>query len=36
LAVADEPPVISEPPASPEIIPAMYLRARAKTAELVS
>jgi chromosome partitioning protein len=36
LAVADEQPIISEPPASPEIIPAMYLRAPARTAELVS
>ncbi len=36
LAPAAEQTVISEPPASPEIIPAMYLRARAKTAELVS
>ena len=36
LVTADEQPVISEPPASPEIIPAMYLRAPARTAAQVS
>jgi chromosome partitioning protein len=36
LVAADEQPVISEPPAAPEIIPAMYLRAPARTAALVS
>src|SRR5882672_8905179 len=36
LATADEQPVVSELPASPEIIPAMYLRAPARTAALVS
>jgi len=36
IATADEPPVIHELPASPEIIPAMFLRAPARTAALVS
>jgi chromosome partitioning protein len=36
LATADEQPVVSELPASPEIIPAMYLRTPARTAALVS
>jgi len=36
LATADEQPVVSELPASPEIIPAMYLRAPARTAALAS
>jgi chromosome partitioning protein len=36
LATADEQPIVSEFPASPEIVPAMFLRAPAKTAVLVS
>jgi hypothetical protein len=36
LASADEQPVITEIPASPEIIPAMFLRTPARTEALVS
>jgi chromosome partitioning protein len=36
VAIAAEQPVVSEFPVSPEIIPAMFLRTPAKTAELVS
>jgi chromosome partitioning protein len=36
VAIAAEPPIVSEFPVSPEIIPAMFLRTPAKAAELVS